>query len=361
MRLAFPNSSSNPAARGQLVSQWKVSLGLAIGLHILVLAAAAFLPSLLPRHPRLPEIYTVDLFDVAGPQSPPAPAAAPPAPAPAVTAPAAPSPPRPAPKVEPPPEKVPEKIVAKPEVPLPPETIEPVKVEVKPPETPAAPALPEKVVSLKPPKTKIKVENVEEKKRQDQLKIDRTIAELQARQEASQTQAAAEAATQKALAQISQSLLAGAASSPRAATPPTVAPSKPATAPAPSPPAAPATSVTGQGTRGTSAGAAAAASGPGIDDVRKQYHAAVLDKIKQYWVLPEFQEWDDSLEAILVVRISRDGTVLKTFFEKKSANIYFNEFVTKTMRLAEPLPPFPAELKENVIEYGLRFHPGDLM
>ena len=92
----------------------------------------------------------------------------------------------------------------------------------------------------------------------------------------------------------------------------------------------------------------------------KQYLSAVYQKIHDHWVLPDLQNWDNALEAILSITIKRDGTVTDSYFESKSANIYFNQFVLKAVKDASPLPPFPSQLKEDTFEIGLRFKPGEL-
>lgn len=79
-----------------------------------------------------------------------------------------------------------------------------------------------------------------------------------------------------------------------------------------------------------------------------------------HWVLPDLQNWDNALEAVLIIIIRKDGFVTDSFFERKSDNIYFNQFVLKALREASPLPPFPDQLDKNTLEIGLRFKPGEL-
>jgi colicin import membrane protein len=115
----------------------------------------------------------------------------------------------------------------------------------------------------------------------------------------------------------------------------------------------------------TSTTKSAGSSGPrgtGIepDFYMKLYLSAVYQKIHDHWVLPDLQNWDNSLEAVLSITIKRDGTVTDSNFERKSDNIYFNQFVLKAVKEASPLPPFPGKLKENTLEIGLRFKPGEL-
>ena len=97
-----------------------------------------------------------------------------------------------------------------------------------------------------------------------------------------------------------------------------------------------------------------------MDAALKQYYIAVSQHIHQYWILPELQDWSKNLTAVYVVHVQRNGIVSKNYFETKSKDNYFNQFVEKTMKEALPLPPFPAGLKEQELEIGLIFHPSGL-
>ena len=46
-----------------------------------------------------------------------------------------------------------------------------------------------------------------------------------------------------------------------------------------------------------------------LDFYMKQYLSAVYQKIHDHWILPDLQNWDNALEAVLVIKISREGTV----------------------------------------------------
>ena len=94
---------------------------------------------------------------------------------------------------------------------------------------------------------------------------------------------------------------------------------------------------------------------------QKEYFAAIVTKIQSNWILPNLPGWDEALEGIVVLKVDKQGKIVKTFFEKKTDNIYFNNFVEKTIRLSEPLPPFPAEFEEKELEIGLRFRPGEIL
>ncbi|MCD6388246.1 MAG: TonB C-terminal domain-containing protein, partial [Desulfobulbaceae bacterium] len=110
-----------------------------------------------------------------------------------------------------------------------------------------------------------------------------------------------------------------------------------------------------------------ASSGPGrrgrasaMDAALKQYYVAVSRQIHKFWILPDLQDWEKQLTAVYVVHVRRDGIVTKSYMEKKSADLYFNQFVEKTIQEALPLPPFPDGLKEKELEIGLVFHPSGL-
>ncbi|MCK5404471.1 MAG: TonB C-terminal domain-containing protein [Desulfobulbaceae bacterium] len=126
-------------AKGDDDNHWKAPLGLAVAVHITTLVLALLSPSLFHRS-RMPEVYTVNLFNVTEP------APAPPAPA------------------KPPAEK---SVVQKPAT----------------PQKAVQPAAPRKVISLKPLKTKrIKKKIVQEKKFDDSL-LNRALNRVEAKVE----------------------------------------------------------------------------------------------------------------------------------------------------------------------------------
>jgi hypothetical protein len=97
-----------------------------------------------------------------------------------------------------------------------------------------------------------------------------------------------------------------------------------------------------------------------IDEAKRQYYAAVSRRLHDNWSLPEAQNWSPALEATIVIVIRRDGAVLRTFFEKKSTNIYFNQYVEKAVNDSKPMPAFPAGIDEAKMEIGLRFRPSGI-
>ena len=79
-----------------------------------------------------------------------------------------------------------------------------------------------------------------------------------------------------------------------------------------------------------------------------QYRANLGGRIMQFWSLPQFKTWDDSVEAIVTVRISPSGKIMKQKFVQKSSDPTFDQFVRRTLQSAEPLPPIPRALRKEI-------------
>jgi colicin import membrane protein len=295
-------------------NEWKKPFNISIGLHILLLVLAMLAPTLFQRQPKLPEIYTVNLFTATEVAEPKAPVVKTPAP------------------------KAVEKQAARKIVP---ESKKPA-ISIKPPEPEAAPVVKTtiaKPVSLKPRKQKVKVGKTKKEEAVDKAKLSQVVQRLKANAAQKEAQEEADKAAKNAVSKLADAL-----KIPTAASTDTAA------------------KTTGQTTSTTKTTASSGPRGTGIepDFYMKQYLSAVYQKIHDHWVLPDLQNWDNSLEAILVITIRNDGVVTDSYFERKSPNIYFNQFVLKAVKEASPLPPFPGQLKENTFEIGLRFKPGEL-
>ena len=307
----LPHSSGCLPSHNSLSSEWRKSFNFAIGLHILVTALALIVPFFFDGKPQLPEIYTVNLFtatEVAVQQ-------------PAAKAPARKTAPKPpVKKIEPVEPKVStaSKSVAEEKLVAPIE-----KVDIKP-------------ISLRPVKKKIKIGKTKEETVKEKAKLSKAFERIQARAEEKEAKKEASRAAIEAVSKLADSLKT--------------------------------TSTTNGASKAQSATTTKARPGivgrqtPGIepDLYMKQYYSAVYQRIHDHWVLPDLQNWDNSLEAILVISIRQDGVITNNFFEKKSSSIYFNQEVLKAVRESSPLPPFPDQLKQETREIGLRFKPGEL-
>ena len=88
------------------------------------------------------------------------------------------------------------------------------------------------------------------------------------------------------------------------------------------------------------------------------YRALVNEKIESNWALPErLSRGKDKLEAILVVRVRRDGNVFDIQFEQKSGDSYFDDSVLKAVLKSKPFPPFPDIYSPKEEEIVIRFAP----
>ncbi|MBI5558787.1 MAG: TonB C-terminal domain-containing protein [Deltaproteobacteria bacterium] len=300
---------------------WKKPIILAICIHLLVIVLMLLPASFFKFERNNEEIYTVNLFEMSEPgpakqEAPPAPPAPPEIKKPKEV------PPPEVKEVEPPPVKEPPAVVEK--IAPAPETISTSTGEV---------------VSLKPRQVKKEIKpkkEVKPDKNQD-VKIDQALNRIknqlnkkQAEQKAKEAQASATAAVDNALAKIRDSIHARRTAPPSSST----------------------QSTTGAGATG---GGSAK-----LDAALRLYYIAVSQKIHEHWKLPETQDWKKDLKAVVVVKVQRDGEVTDHFFEVKSDNSIFNQFVEKTLKESFPLPPFPENLDESELEIGLVFHPSGL-
>jgi colicin import membrane protein len=304
MKLLGSNGLTTPLS--MLSSEWRKPFNISIGLHVIVMALAMLAPSLFDRQPRLPEIYTVNLFTATEVAEPAARPAAKPA----------------ARQLEP-------------ETKKPAVSIQPSKPEV----APAVKTSIAKPVSLQPLKEKVKLGKTKEEEELDKAKLSQVVQRLKTSAAQKETREAADAAAKDAVSKLADALK----TSPAITT-------------------GTAAKAAGQSTSTTQSTGISGPRGTGIepDFYMKQYLSTVYQKIHEHWVLPDLQNWNNSLEAVLVITIRKDGVVTNSFFERKSDNIYFNQFVLKALKDASPLPPFPGQLKENTFEIGLRFKPGEL-
>lgn len=88
----------------------------------------------------------------------------------------------------------------------------------------------------------------------------------------------------------------------------------------------------------------------------KAYYAMLWARIKSQWVLPPHILSGKNVEAVIHLRILRNGTATDVNFEKHSGNRYFDESTMKALEKALPFPPLPEQIRDNSIEMGIRFH-----
>jgi TolA protein len=85
-------------------------------------------------------------------------------------------------------------------------------------------------------------------------------------------------------------------------------------------------------------------------DLFDDYYRKITQEIWQQWIYPDTRRKD--IEAIVSVRILKDGTALVQRVEKSSGNALFDRSALKALAKASPLAPPPYEM-----EIGVRFYP----
>ena len=88
----------------------------------------------------------------------------------------------------------------------------------------------------------------------------------------------------------------------------------------------------------------------------KAYYAMIWERIRGQWALPPDILPGKNVEAVIHLRILRNGTVTDVSFEKRSGNRYFDESTVKAIKKVDPFPPLPEEIRGGSIEVGVRFH-----
>jgi len=106
--------------------------------------------------------------------------------------------------------------------------------------------------------------------------------------------------------------------------------------------------------------AASAAAGGQMDDRLAEYYRVIWSRIKSQWALPGGINPRNDVEAVVNIRILKDGSITGMTFEKKSGLGYFDNSVLRALKKAHPLPPLPEWYRENGLEIGIRFLSSDL-
>jgi colicin import membrane protein len=84
----------------------------------------------------------------------------------------------------------------------------------------------------------------------------------------------------------------------------------------------------------------------------EDYYSRVVDEIRQQWVWASADSGRRNIEAIVSIKILKDGTAIVQKVEKSSGNTLFDKSALRALAKASPLPPPPYE-----IEIGVRFYP----
>jgi len=89
------------------------------------------------------------------------------------------------------------------------------------------------------------------------------------------------------------------------------------------------------------------------------YQMEVEAWIKRNWSYPIAMD-KQKLEAVVVLMVKQDGTIMKTRLEKRSASALFDESVMKAVERSNPLPPFPDSYRKSYDEIEITFNLKDL-
>ncbi len=125
-----------------------------------------------------------------------------------------------------------------------------------------------------------------------------------------------------------------------------------------------------QGSRGVSAKSGAGAVGPaggsGTSAGRVQesiliYQAEIQYQIQKNWAFSQQLAGENTdLEAILGIKVLRNGEIEEIWFDKKSGNAYLDDSAHKALVKSNPLPPLPNDYMRPFYKVGLRFGPKGL-
>jgi colicin import membrane protein len=129
-------------------------------------------------------------------------------------------------------------------------------------------------------------------------------------------------------------------------------------------------SQSGEGLEGTSGkagtGPVGPAGGSGVGGARVQesiliYQAEIQYQIQKNWAFSQQLAGDNTqLEAILAIKVLRNGEIEDIWFDKKSGNTYLDESAYKAVVKSNPLPPLPNDYMQPIYKIGLRFGPRGL-
>lgn len=114
------------------------------------------------------------------------------------------------------------------------------------------------------------------------------------------------------------------------------------------------------GGEGQGSGGGPGAGGQGVSGgPMALYQMEVEARIRSNWAYPVALD-KKQLEAVVVIMVKQDGTILKTRIEKRSASPLFDESVLKAVERSNPLPPFPDSYRKSYDEIEITFNLKDL-
>lgn len=91
------------------------------------------------------------------------------------------------------------------------------------------------------------------------------------------------------------------------------------------------------------------------------YQINVKSHIQGNWSYPAAMSNRKDLEVTVLLRVKKDGTIMKSEFKKKSKDTIFDESVIKAIEKSNPIPQFPEGYEKSYEEFEIRFTLKELM
>lgn len=92
------------------------------------------------------------------------------------------------------------------------------------------------------------------------------------------------------------------------------------------------------------------------------YKLEIENKIKNNWIYPAalINLKRKDLEAIVILKVKKDGEIIRFWFKKRSNDIIFDNSVAKAIEKSNPLPAFPEGYKKRYEEIEINFNLSEL-
>jgi tol-pal system protein YbgF len=95
-----------------------------------------------------------------------------------------------------------------------------------------------------------------------------------------------------------------------------------------------------------------------VDRVMRYYQIRVARSIKENWSFPFLffnAKQEEIPEAVVLLTIKNDGTIINVSFKERSQNELFDESILKAIEKSNPLPEFPPRYEKLYDEVEIRF------
>lgn len=91
------------------------------------------------------------------------------------------------------------------------------------------------------------------------------------------------------------------------------------------------------------------------------YNAEIWHRIQKQWAFPDqLAKANPDLEAVIIVKIMKNGEIRDVWFEERSGNSFLDDSALRAIKKSDPLPPLPQGYTNPYYEVGFRFNPSEL-